>query len=234
MRFKLRSLQKGFARIALTVQEENNWKLPLYIVPVGIQYDHYYNFRSRVLISYGQPIPVDQSLRGLSEREFYDTVLEKTRKGLLPLMLHIEDENYQDVEAYLRQHRDQQDLVEQLKHDQVIVANWDGTLAGQSQPRKNNLLLIAGLPLHIYAWVNNFLPYFLTSWLLKKYVNLEFKGSLKVGFGMVIVPFFYLLQSAAIQLVFHDWRVTLGYLITLPFLSVWSVDLFKSARGTLL
>jgi hypothetical protein len=68
--------------------------------------------------------------------------------------------------------------------------------------------------------------------LLDKYVTPEFRGSLKVGFAMVIVPFFYLIQSIIVQTIFSDWRITLAYVFTLPFLSIWSVDLFKSARGT--
>jgi hypothetical protein len=50
----------------------------------------------------------------------------------------------------------------------------------------------------------------------------------------VIVPLFYLLQSILVQLVFSDWRITLGYALTLPFLSILSVDLFKAANRTLL
>ena len=234
MRYQLRPLQKGFARIARTTLEETDWKQPVYIVPVGIQYDHYYNFRSRVLVNYGKPISLDQSMRSLPEREFYESVLDQTRISLLSLMLHIENENYQAIEKYLHDHRDKRDLVEQLKHDQEVIATWQSSKHEAVKKPVNYFLLIAALPLHLYAWVNNFIPYFLVSGLLKKFVTREFKGSLKVGFGMVIVPFFYILQSIAVQIIFSDWRVTLVYSLTLPFLSVWSVDLFKGARRTLL
>jgi 1-acyl-sn-glycerol-3-phosphate acyltransferase len=230
MRYQLRVLQKGFARIARTVQEESNWELPLFIVPVGVQYDHYYNFRSRVLINYGRPFPVDASYQSLPEREFYDRLLEKSRRELLPLMIHIENENYEAIEKLLHHNRTKKDLVEQLHHDQSVVANWN---IKNQQPvtvkNKNYFLLALAMPLHLYAWVNNLAPYFLIRGLLKKYVTPEFTGSLKVGFGMVIVPLFYLIQSAVVQTVFSDWRITLGYLFTLPFLSIWSVDLYKKA-----
>lgn len=229
MHYQLRPLQKGFARIARMVQEENDWKLPLYIVPVGVQYDHYYSFRSRVLVNYGEPIRVDETFKQLPEREFYDSLLDKTRTGLLPLMLHIENENYEAVEEYVRSDRSKSDLVEQLKHDQKIIAEWNVNPQQPGKKSKNYFLLILSLPLQLYAWLNNFLPYALVSWLLKKYVNLEFKGSLKVGFGMVIVPLFYLLQGLLLQSIFSDWRITIAYWVTLPFLSVWSVDIFKRA-----
>ncbi len=230
MRYRLRTMQKGFARIALTVQQENDWKLPLYILPVAVQYDHYYNFRSRVLINYGEAIPVDAAFQSLPEREFYDTLLEKTRSGLLPLMVHIENEDYEVIEKHLRDNRTKKDLVEQLKHDQSVVAGWNKNPPQNVLPKpKNYFLLLLTMPLHLYTWINNFAPYFLIQWLLKKYVTLEFKGSLKVGFGMVIVPLFYLIQSMVIQTIFSDWRITLAYLLTLPFLSVWSVDEYKKA-----
>ena len=230
MRYQLRTMQKGFARIALTVQQENDWKLPLYIVPIGIQYDHYYNFRSRVLINYGEAIPVDAAYQSLPEREFYEAILGKTRKGLLPLMVHIENEHYEAIEKHLHYNRTQKDLVEQLKHDQAVVAGWNTNPHKDApQKSKNYFSLLLALPLHVYTGVNNFVPYFLIQWLLKKFVTVEFKGSLKVGFGMVIVPFFYLMQSIVVQTTFSDWRLTLVYLFTLPFLSVWSVDLYRRA-----
>jgi 1-acyl-sn-glycerol-3-phosphate acyltransferase len=231
MRYQLRSLQKGFARIALTVQEENKWKLPLYIVPVGIQYDHYYSFRSRVLVNYGKAIPVDAALSQLPEREFYDHLLDKTRKGLLPLMLHVEDENYEAIEQYIHSSRTKADLVEQLKLEQAVVADWKVNARKPVDKSKNYLLLALTMPLHLYVWVNNFISYFLIDTLLTKFVTLEFRGSLKVGFGMVIVPLFYLLQSLVVQNIFSDWKITLAYVFTLPFLSVWSVDLYKKAMS---
>ena len=235
MRYRLRTMQKGFARIALTVQQENNWKLPLYIVPVGVQYDHYYNFRSRVLVNYGTAIPVDASYQGLAEREFYETLLDKTRKGLIPLMLHIETDDYESIENYLREHRIKDDLVEQLSHDQKIIEEWKikPKSVNSAKPR-NYFLLALGSPLHLYVWINNILPCSLIRWILKKYVTPEFQGSIKVGLGMVIAPLFYLLQSSAVQYFFSDWRITLAYALTLPFLSVWSVDLYKSSVGKLL
>jgi len=235
MRYRLRSLQKGFARIAMAVQQESDWKTPLYIVPVGVQYDHYYNFRSRVLLNYGKAIPIDASYQSLPEREFYETLLDKTRKGLIPLMLHIEHEEYQAIETYLRQNRIKDDLVEQLLHDQKIIEEWNANPKRINIPKSKNYFLLAiTFPFHLYVWINNILPYALIKWILKKYVTPEFQGSLKVGLGMVIVPLFYILQSSVINNIFSDWRITLTYLFTLPFLSIWSVDIFKTTTGRLL
>lgn len=233
MHYHLRPMQKGFARIAWAVQQQSDWKLPLYIVPTGIQYDHYYNFRTRVLVNYGKAIPIDATYQQLPEREFLEAVVENVKLNLKSLMVNIEHEPYDEVERALKNNRHKKDLMEQLAHDQRVVANWPGSRPAEVKKTTNYALLIATLPLHLYAWVNNFIPYFLIHYLLNKFVTVNFRGSLKLGFGMVLIPIFYLVQSALVQAVFHDWRITLGYLITLPFLSVWSVDIWKKGTNSL-
>lgn len=229
MQWTLRNLQKGFARIAWAVQQENNWKLPLYIVPVGLQYDHYYNFRSRMLVNYGKAIPIDSSYQNMEEREFLNIVLDQVRTALKPLMLNIPVEYYAAIEAVIKSDRSIPDLALQLAHDQRVVANWPSSrLQPEKKPVKYGLL-IAMLPLHLYAWLNNGLPWLLIRTFLNKKVTPEFRGSVKFGMGMVLVPVFYLIQSTIVQSVFHDWRITLAYFVTLPFLSIWSVDVWRRA-----
>lgn len=227
MHYHLRTMQKGFARIAWAVQQENNWQLPLYIVPVGVQYDHYYNFRTRVLVNYGMPIPINAAYQTLPEREFLDTVVEIVKTNLKSLMLHIEHDQYDEVERAIKSDRSKKDLMEQLKHDQKVVADWPASYVKPKPVSRNYALLMLTLPLHLYAWINNFIPYFLIHGLLNKFVTLGFRGSVKVGFGMVIVPVFYLSQTIIIQTLFHDWRISLAYFFTLPFLTIWSVDIWK-------
>lgn len=233
MQWTLRNMQKGFARIAWAVQQENNWTLPLYIVPVGLQYEHYYNFRSRMLVNYGKAIAIDSAYRNMDEREFLNSVLDQVQNSLKPLMLDIPVENYTEIEAVIKNDRTMADLKLQLAHDQRVVANWPGS--GQIQKRKtvNYLLLALTFPLHVYAWINNVIPWLLIHRFLDKKVSREFRGSVKFGMGMVLIPLFYCIQTAIIQAVFLDWRISLGYFVTLPFLSVWSVDVWKKGTGSL-
>ena len=233
MQWTLRNMQKGFARIAWAAQQENNWKLPLYIVPVGLQYEHYYNFRSRILVNYGKAIPIDDSYQQLPEREFLEAVVEKVKLNLKPLMLHIDPEQYAEVEQALKNNRNKRDLAEQLAHDQRVIANWPSSRPAEVKKSINYALLLLTFPLHVYAWINNVIPWFIIHRFLDKKVSREFRGSVKFGMGMVLAPVFYLVQSVVIQAVFHVWRITLGYLITLPFLSVWSVDIWKKGTHSL-
>jgi 1-acyl-sn-glycerol-3-phosphate acyltransferase len=55
--------KKAIPRIVFLAGEQTNFNLDLYIVPVGINYTHYYKFRSDLVIRYGKPIAV---------KEYYD------------------------------------------------------------------------------------------------------------------------------------------------------------------
>lgn len=229
MRWQLRPLQKGFARIALAAQQENNWKLPLYIVPVGVQYDHHYNFRSRVLVNYGKAIAIDATYQALSDREFLDTMVAQIYNAMKPLILHIENDVYDEADQYIRKHRTQPDLVKQLQHDQAIADAWKEKPLKSEKQSIQYVKLIAALPFFLYTFINNFFGYMLTHFVITKLATVEFRGSLKLALGMVIVPLFYLIQTIVVQMVFHDWRISMAYCITLPFISVWSTDWIKAA-----
>ncbi len=61
----LMPLCKGIFRIALDAEEElEKHQLPLYIIPVGIEYGNFFRFRSSLLIQIGDPIPVRQYTTG--------------------------------------------------------------------------------------------------------------------------------------------------------------------------
>lgn len=53
---KLREIKTGTARIALGAEYENNFKLNLQIVPIGLNYDDADKFRSEVFVKIGKPI----------------------------------------------------------------------------------------------------------------------------------------------------------------------------------
>src|SRR4030043_2238576 len=64
---RLRPLVKGIFRIAFRAQEKYEDREGVQIVPVGIDYSHYSNFRSRVLIVYGLPVSVGKYYRHYRE-----------------------------------------------------------------------------------------------------------------------------------------------------------------------
>jgi len=96
---KLRTLKKGISRIAFEAEEANDFTLNIKIVPVGLDWTHYSNFRSRLFINFGKPIPVsdyyeeykNNSPRGLN------LLRERIAEELKKYMIHIEKDEYYEM-----------------------------------------------------------------------------------------------------------------------------------------
>ena len=70
---KLRQLKKGICRIAFLAEEAMDFKLDIKIIPVGLEYSHYWLFRQVLTVVYGKPINVS---------EYYDLYRENPDKAL--------------------------------------------------------------------------------------------------------------------------------------------------------
>ncbi len=96
---RLRQLQKGVCRIAFQTEESENFELDIQIVPIAVEYSHYFKFRPVVTVTYG---------KSFGFKEFHDLYREKPQLALNALrdkiydrlkevMVHIETED--DYEA---------------------------------------------------------------------------------------------------------------------------------------
>lgn len=63
----LRPLVKGIFRIAFGAQEEYGEQDGVQIVPVGLDYEKYTNFRTKLLVNFGEPLPVNQFYKAYKE-----------------------------------------------------------------------------------------------------------------------------------------------------------------------
>jgi len=224
--WKLRPLQKGFARIALRAEEKSNYTLGLKIVPVGIQYEDHAKFRSRVLVTFGEAIPVvpqhaasTEDGQNVKDALDTDTLVTQTSNGLKPLMLHIEGdgEEYERKVAYLYQHHvTQNNLAAQLAADQAIVKTMPSTLENVAPVRIKKSWPWLN-PVFLYAFINHLLPGSIIAWFVKKKVhNEQFHSSIQYAFGLVLVPLFYCLQTGLFFSFTHSWRWSLLYFVSLP------------------
>lgn len=210
----LRSLQKGFARIALAAEEKNNWTLDVQIVPVGIQYESHTHFRSRVLVSFGKPIPARQFMnRESSNQENLDRVIKVCEENLKPLILNIPVEYYEEGVKYLQTHRQRKsDLVEQLASDQATIVEFihspKTTPTGTNSARFN--------PFLFYYAINHFLPRSILRWVLdNKVSDPQFTGSIKFALGMILFPVFQLIQSGVVFWITGSFSIALLYFASL-------------------
>jgi 1-acyl-sn-glycerol-3-phosphate acyltransferase len=93
---RLQPLQKGIFRIAMKAQETYGDKPCVKIIPVGLEYSDIRQFRSEVMIRYGEAIELsdyyglyaEQPARAL--KQLQDILTERMKKG----MIHIENDTY--------------------------------------------------------------------------------------------------------------------------------------------
>ena len=97
----LMSLQKGIFRIALQANDTFGNKMPVYIVPVGIEYGHFFRYRSSLLLQVGEPINVTQFVEkhtDMNAPQQINALRDELSDRLKQQILHIpDDENYNAV-----------------------------------------------------------------------------------------------------------------------------------------
>lgn len=96
---RLRPLKKGISRFAFKAQEDFGNTARLKIVPVGLEYSHYSNFRSRLLIIFGKPIDVSEysTLYNDSPQQALNLLREKLAEELKKYMIDIDTDEYYDL-----------------------------------------------------------------------------------------------------------------------------------------
>jgi len=99
---KLRPLKKGITRIAFMAEEASNYTLNVRIVPVGINYEDYFSFRTNVFINFGKPISVEDYRDQYIEnpQKANHELVERITGDLGQLIIDIKDnENYDNFET---------------------------------------------------------------------------------------------------------------------------------------
>ncbi|HSH51373.1 MAG TPA: 1-acyl-sn-glycerol-3-phosphate acyltransferase, partial [Bacteroidales bacterium] len=101
---KLRTLKKGISRIAFEAEEANDFTLNIKIVPVGLDWTHYSNFRSRLFINFGKPILVSDYYEEYKSNppRGMNLLREKIAGELKKYMIHIESDKYYEMFNQLR------------------------------------------------------------------------------------------------------------------------------------
>lgn len=101
---RLRATKKAVPRIAFMAEEKNDYNLGLLIVPVGLYYDNYTNFRKNLIVFYGQSFPVGPYIEQYKENENkgYMALRKKLDEEMSKLMIDIkyQDKDYELIEAF--------------------------------------------------------------------------------------------------------------------------------------
>lgn len=102
---RLRPLKKGFARIAFQTEKANDFKLNMQVIPVGIDYSDYANYRTELLINFGKPILVSDYYEAYKEAPAIaiNQIKDKLAESMKPLMVHIKSEKHYELYNELRE-----------------------------------------------------------------------------------------------------------------------------------
>jgi len=98
----LRILKKGIQRVAFDAEKKHDFKLGIQIVPTGIYYSNYFNFRSVIQVNYGKPIRVAdyKELYYENEQKAMLALRDEMSLRIKALMIDIHDlENYDVYET---------------------------------------------------------------------------------------------------------------------------------------
>jgi len=96
---RLRMLKKGICRIAFQAEEATDFKLDVKIIPVGIEFSHYFRFRQVLTVVYGKPIEVSSfnKLYTESPQKAINELKNLLSDNMKEIMVHIDSE--EDYEA---------------------------------------------------------------------------------------------------------------------------------------
>lgn len=91
-------LKKGIARIAMGVIDRVGDKMPVYIVPIGLEYGDYFEYRSTLLVNIAEPIILQDFLsehEGETENEIYHKILLLLEERMKDTIIYLpDDERY--------------------------------------------------------------------------------------------------------------------------------------------
>jgi len=96
------TFKKGFARIAFSAEEINDYKLGVQVVPLNIHYSNYFSFRSDLMVTIGKPFTYDEFFELYKENpnQAYLALNEKARARVKELTPDIDiPEYYNEIEA---------------------------------------------------------------------------------------------------------------------------------------
>jgi len=118
-------LGKGIFRIALEAQELLKEEMPLYIVPLGLEYGSYWRFRSTSLVRVGDPINVREVMDAnpdLTKPELMNLMKADLSDKMKELILYIpDDEYYEPIVELTRMETRRYMLRTSIKDGSVLV-----------------------------------------------------------------------------------------------------------------
>jgi len=117
-------LVKGIFRIALQANDSFGAKKPVYIVPVGVEYGHFFRYRSSMLVQVGEAINVTQFVQEhpeLTIPQQINALRETLSNRMKGLILQINDDSYYEATLSLAQLYEKEQLRRLRLHNNALL-----------------------------------------------------------------------------------------------------------------
>jgi len=209
-------LKKGFARIILgTLQKYPD--LPIYIVPIGINYDSHINFPSSTSIYYGKPILANQFIDIKKPDLKFTEITNQVSIALKNLTLHVDDlANYDEIIVKLETMG--VDYLNPFEANK-LVENIDA-IPSKEKVKKENFNWYT--PLHLLAKLNSVFPLLIWKYIKPKIKDVVFTNTYRFALITTLFPLFYLIQTAIVYY-FFNMEIAVIYLLCSILLGIVSV-----------
>lgn len=207
--YYLLRLSKGSSRLALEAQKRTS-NHPIYLQPVGVNYTHYRQARQYCTIVYGQPINVIEYLTSykIDPVKTINQLRDKLQLAMEEcLWIPKNDANYLNKKKFINKNNTSLPFLElKKKLNQTTNQLIPNKSSSSSQKRISKVLGIINFPI-----------YFLVYWLMSKFKDPVFHGTVNYFSGLIFFPIWW----------------TLGALIFFTTLNIyWSLGFFMLSLFT--
>ncbi len=204
---RLRSLSKGFARIAFESLRQQP-ELKISIVPVGLNYSRHPDFRSKVRVIFGKAF-LANDYYDIHDTAGANRLRNDLAERLKSLITHVEDASrYDEIIRELENTKPDYLLPQDV--NARIATIVQGVQPGVSPAVVNNK---GGRSLLYYLHrILNFPPLFIWHYIKSSIKDPVFIASMKFGIGIFLFPAYYFLIAILLIIWAGAW-VALGWLI---------------------
>lgn len=271
----MNTFKKGFCRIAFSAEEINDFKLGVKVLPLNIHYSNYFNFRSDLMVTVGEPFTYEEffdlykehpndAYLALNEKararvkeitpdidipEYYNEIESLTQmmsepllkhKGLKASYLPNQKDAAMTIIANLKQFKDKEpeqfEILMQQTREYTTLLQQRG-LHHWVINRKlsifrfiiRSLLMIVSLPLFLFGYINNLIPFAITKRFANKAKDPMLRSSFQyVSSTVATFPIYYLLLLGIVWIISKKFWIALAYVV-LTFMTALFVHYYKIA-----
>lgn len=212
---RVQPLKKGFARIILGTLKKYP-ELPIYIVPIGINYDSHLNFPSSVSVYFGKPIFANQFFDLRNPDLKFTEIINQVSIALKNLTLHVEDvANYNEIIVKLETMG--VDYLNPFEANKLLE-NID-SISSAETVKKQKINWFATI--HFIAKLNSVFPLLIWKYIKPNIKDVVFTNTYRFALITTLFPLFYLIQTAIVYIIF-DLKVAVIYLLSCILLGIIS------------